>query len=442
MKVLFYTSVPRSFQTTLIGNLYELCQVYPVVLLAEELNMETEKILHNRTLFPELKKIVSVRQYTGKKINPVCKNYYLYHLAKTIVKEYKPDIVITANDVYPFEMYLMRFAQKVRAVNVCFQAALQIKDREGEVAWSVLQNANSQYPRFLPIHARLLLVRLKKFLGYFFYYWVFPVAVGQRPFLSKSSFIVWNTSLAPQVSDYQIVFSERDYDLYRENGFPAERVFIVPHPLKRRTREIFQKIHSPAPMLNLQKEKNTVTVMWPDETVSFKKSDYSLISEKELWRQRIRVVTLLSQILRDWKIFIKPHPTVKNDKNKFQEIENNLKPLSPNIEITNPEEAAEKYIELSDIVVGLPPVSTTLFIAQMQCPEKPILSLNVAGELLGNGYEDAEGIEYIDSEEKFIAVLKLIRDNRYQKKPKDKRGTAEKEFSNTTEAIEALYGKR
>lgn len=44
-KVLFYTGAPRAFRTTLIGHLYEIYQVYPIVILSEELDLETESVL-------------------------------------------------------------------------------------------------------------------------------------------------------------------------------------------------------------------------------------------------------------------------------------------------------------------------------------------------------------------------------------------------------------
>ena len=441
-RVLFYTSIPRSFQTTLIGNLYELCQLYPVVLIAEELNDATKELLGNKALFPKLEKVIFVEQYTGEKRNLLSKYYYLFKTAKKIVKEYKPDIVITVNDVYPFEMYLMRFAKKTHAVNVCFQAALQMKDRKGEVAWWVLQNAHLRYPRFLPLPVRLLLAKLKKLLAYGLYYWILPVCVGQKPFLGKSSFLDWHAALTPQVCDFQVVFSERDYAIYKAHGFPTERLLILPHPLKRKTREIFESLQSSALRVNPQKRENTITVMWPDETISFRRRDYSIIPKEELQQKRIEIITRISQILGDWKIFIKPHPAVKDDTNKFQEIKNSLEPISSNIQITNPEEMAETYIQISNVVVGFPPASTAIFVASLWYPEKPILSLDFQHELLGNFYEDVEGVEFIDSEEKFIEVLQLIRAHQYQKELKTQKRTIQKEFLSTTGLLKSLYMKK
>ena len=66
----------------------------------------------------------------------------------------------------------------------------------------------------------------------------------------------------------------------------------------------------------------------------------------------------------------------------------------------------------------MPPSSTTLFTASLQCPEKTILSLNLHNELLGSYHKNLDGIEYIDDCQKFIKILKLIYNNQYHKKNK------------------------
>ena len=45
LKVLFYTNTLRAFRSNLIGYLYEICQLYPVILLSEKLDPKTEKII-------------------------------------------------------------------------------------------------------------------------------------------------------------------------------------------------------------------------------------------------------------------------------------------------------------------------------------------------------------------------------------------------------------
>ena len=63
----------------------------------------------------------------------------------------------------------------------------------------------------------------------------------------------------------------------------------------------------------------------------------------------------------------------------------------------------------------MPPSSTTLFTASLQCPEKTILSLNLQDEFLGDYYKNFKNIEYINNWQKFIKVLKLIYNNQYHK---------------------------
>ena len=52
-KVVFYSGTPRGFRSFLIGDLYEISQTYPVILLSEKLDSQIEGILKNKTLFPK-----------------------------------------------------------------------------------------------------------------------------------------------------------------------------------------------------------------------------------------------------------------------------------------------------------------------------------------------------------------------------------------------------
>ena len=168
--IVFYTSIPRLFRTTLIGNLYEIAQVYPVILLSEKLDPETEKILNDKKLFPKLKEIIPVRQYDGER-NFLAKNRYFYKLAKEVVQRHKPDIVITTNDIYPFELYFLRFTKRTKAINVICQAGFRLGEWKERVLWSYLDNTRSKTSAFLPFWLRVFFVKSKKWLSYFLYYW-------------------------------------------------------------------------------------------------------------------------------------------------------------------------------------------------------------------------------------------------------------------------------
>ena len=58
--IVFYTSVPRLFRTSLIGSLWEISQDYDVVLLSEELDDKTQQVLQDQSAFPRLKKNIAL----------------------------------------------------------------------------------------------------------------------------------------------------------------------------------------------------------------------------------------------------------------------------------------------------------------------------------------------------------------------------------------------
>lgn len=115
-KVLFYTDDLRVFRATHIGHLYEISQRYPTILLSEKLDLETERIINDKKLFPKLEKIIPVNQYFWKRQNflaEVKQNAKLYKLAKEVFQKYRPDVLITPTDIHSlFELYLFRFAKR------------------------------------------------------------------------------------------------------------------------------------------------------------------------------------------------------------------------------------------------------------------------------------------------------------------------------------------
>ena len=284
-KVLFYTSVPRLFRATLIGHLYEIAQVYPVVLLSEKLDEETEKVIRNKKLFPKLEKIVPVEQYTGRKMNLFARSKYL--------------------------------------------------------------------------------------------------------------------------------------------------------STRRETRAFFEKAFFREKLKTANIDKKIITLMLPAENIGFRRKDLSLISEREREEERKKIIFQIVTILKGWKVYIKPHPETK----QVDRIKKFFESISGNIKVVDPREPADKYIEMARVIVGLPlSASTTLFTASLQCPQKPILSLDFEKELLGDYYKNFEGIEYIDNEKDFLRILELIRDNKYYKKNYRTKLKADS-FSNATELLEHLVQK-
>ncbi len=428
-RVLFRAINPVLFRTTSIGHLYEISQVYPTVLLTEKIDSETEKILYSKRLFPKLQKIIFTEEPFYDRA--LIKNNRLYRTIKKVVETYRPDIVVSTEDVYPGSLYLMRFAKKTGALTIAIQSGFQITDGKKLYLWSCLMNSYLKMPGFLPFSVRLFFVRLKKYLGYFFYYWILPLTVGEMPFPGKTSFVFWKISAGLRDADYSIVFSKRDYDLSVKDGVSPEKLFVIGHPLEHKsTKRFFEKSYFSQ---NREKENSrTLTIMLSCEKIGFKKGNYSLIPEEKMRKNKAKIIKLITEILTDWKIFIKPHPDIKN----VSEARNFFGFVPDNVSIVEPSEPADKYIKMSDVIIGMPPPSTTLFTASLQCPEKILLSLDLNNEFLGDTYKNFNGIEYINSEKKFIDVLNLIRNNEYSKeRGVDKNST----FPNINELLDYIY---
>lgn len=435
-KVVFYGAGMRSFRTVGIGQLFEIAQKYPVILLAEEFDEQIINILKSKQLFPKLEEIIFVHQHSGPKMNILKKNWHLCNLAKKIIYGYKPDVVVAPRDNYPFDMYLMRFAKKINALNLVFQVS-HIADLDDVKKEVDLTNAYLRFPRFFPLSFRLFLAQCRKYVGHFLYYWILPVLAGDLPFPGKSSFVLRQGTSGMRDSDYQIVFSQREYNLCYMAGVPDEKIYLLRHPLERESREFF--IKNLIEKQDREYVNNAVTILVPPNELGFRRTDFSLISKKERLETRKEIIGQIAQAFSGWKIFIKPHPDVKN----FEEIKDIFESISISVKVVNPKEPMDNYIAASNVVIGLPKANTNaLFYTSLLSPEKAILALDFDKELLGDFYKDFEGVEYIDDKRKFIDILNLIAQNSFQKRPKNKETSGPKEFSSATEALEKLFFKK
>lgn len=409
--ILFYTSKNFIFRSGIIGYLYEISQVYPVILLSEELDAETDELIRDKKLFPKLEEIIPARQYSGEKMNLYSRNKYLCGLAKDVIFKYRPDILITMSDTHSiFDLYLMRFAKRIKAIKIAVQSS-NVGNNAIVIKYLDLENANIRFPQFLPLWFRIFLMNCRKYIGHFLYYWFLPITVGEKPFFGKVGHILWMGCSGRKDADYQTVFSKRDYDIHIQDGVPAKKLYIVAHPILGKPKEFFEKTFLKS-VEKIKTDKKIITFVWPVEEIGFRRLNYSLISKKENQIIRKEIIGLTVKVLKDWKILLKPHPDIKN----LTEIKKNLQSLSNFIEITDQSEPVDKYLEISDVIAGIPPASTSIFTAFLQYPGKPLLTIDLSKEVFGDSYKDFDGIEYIDNKEKFTEILELIRDNKYQKK--------------------------
>jgi len=473
IKVLFYTNLPRFFRPILIGYLYEIAQVYPVVLLSEILDKETEELIKDKVLFPKLEEIVPVHQYTGEKMNVLKRHRYFLDKAKNIIQSYKPDIVVVTGNNF-FETYLRRFAKEINAINIWLARPILATKKEVRDEY-IVKSAYLKAPSFLPYWIRALFAKSRMYLGHFLYYWILPLLMRQRPFMKQPSCLFMEDYTRYGGIDYFIVSSPKAYNILREEGVPVEKVFMLLHPLARtnQTRRALEKVYfggrnTPLLVRGMEAAKRTrpkgypglqagvvhfvsslnktiddkkiLTVMWPPEPIGIKRDgNYSLISKEDLLKERIKIISEITKALKNWKIFIKAHPLTEN----VEEIIKILQPISDQIVMTESADPVDKYIYLSDVIVGLSPASTALYDALIRRPEIPILSLDFQHELFGDFYKDFNGIDYIDNEKKFISVLESIRDASYCKQHGDKvqreAGLPRvKEFSSAVEMLDYL----
>jgi hypothetical protein len=438
-KILFYTGTPRMFRTTLIGHLHIITQQYPTILLHEELDPETNKIIRSKELFPKLESLIPIYQFEFYKKNIFKFNKYLFNSAKNAIANFNPNIVITSSDVDSiFELYLMRFAKKNKSLKISISGTISTAEMKYMAKWFDLINVYSRTPSFLPFFFRQFLINIRKYLGHIIFFYILPLSVGQFPFLGNTSFILHIGHSGMRDSDYHIVFSRREYEFYAKDGVPENKIYIIAHPLKYRKGSIFE-IGYFNKLRTLKNKSKIILVMLPAEKIGFNKSDLSLISQEKRFKLRLEIVRIINEVFKIYKILIKPHPIIEN----INYIKKDFESISPNIEVLDPQLPIDKYIELADVIIDMPrSTSTSIFTASLQCPQKPILSLDFDHEFLGDSYKNFPCIEYFDNKSQFIKILELIRDNKYIKKGiVESKSYDSKEYDNIIELFKDILNK-
>ena len=408
-RIFFYTSTAQTFRTTMIGYLYEVAQDHEVVLMSELLDHETQVVLRDKNLFPGLEKIISVNQYHPDDESIRARNRRIYEVAKAEFSEVNPDIVIASSDVHSlYEMYLMRMAKECGALRITIQGNMT-GEMKALALWYDLASMHLRTPEYLPLAIRSLLVKFRKYFGYLVYHWALPLSVGETPFFGKASYILHKGHTGMRDSSYHIVFSQRQYDFYVASEVPKEKLHIIAHPLLRHSRYIFERAYLQKAR-KVKKSGQLVTVMLTSDVVGFEKNaDYSVIPKRKRIKLYADLISTLEEILHEWKIIIKPHP----GHTSIAEVREKLPMLSSRIEVVDPKAPVDYYIQISDAIVDLPrSSSTTVYSALIQCPGKPVLSIDIFQEFLGDYYASCPYVTYVDSMQKFRNTLVQLRDGK------------------------------
>lgn len=436
-RVLFYSNTPRAFQTTLIGVLYEISQEFSVTLLSEEMDNETSIILRDKDLFPNLDRIIPVYQHTGPKMSLVSKHRYLSSLARKVISEC-PDIVVASSDWHSaFEMYLMRFAKELGLLRVTVQDTFVAEMKEAS-KWVDMINLYEITSSWIPLCFRQLIIKLRKYAGYCVYHFLLPLAAGQGPFFMRYSFVLLRGSSGCGDSQYQVVLSQRDYEIYKINGVSASKLIIMAHPITRNAKMIFDRLVKPTSFNSYNRSK-MLLVLLPAEEIGIRRGSYDLIPSNERLQMHVRILQIIENVLPDYLVIVKPHPLTKN----LEKRRTAFSQISKNIHFCDPSEPVEKWIEAAEIILELPLAgSTALFRAILQCPEKAIMAIDFQNDFRGDVYRDFAGIEYLDSAQSLVRVLEEIRDGVYKKNISTTSDNRSSTYQTFAVLLKELYRKR
>jgi hypothetical protein len=203
------------------------------------------------------------------------------------------------------------------------------------------------------------------------------------------------------------LFSQRDYQICLRDGVPEKKLMVLPHPLKTKTKEFIAKIYLNGAK-GLIKEGKYIMLVLPDVKIGYVNSKGSLISAEKRVSDWLSIASAINKVFPSYVILVKPHPMAGD----YQDMKKKFEGLNEKVKVIDIKEPADKYIQMAEIIVGMPlSASTVLFTASLQNPGKKILSLDFDRELLGDCFKDAEGIRYIDSMKQFMENLYSFKKN-------------------------------
>lgn len=410
--ILFYTDRPRFFISLLIGHLYELCQKYSVLLVSEPLDQQIKTILANKSLFPKLEKIIPINQYENKM--SILKRHRFFSIrAKQIIENYRPSVVI-APGMYIFESYLKRYARKYNIPTIGSIPLFVVQPYEA-FYYNILINVYTQLPyRFIPNSFKIFLTEVKKKLAHFLYYVMAPILTGNPPFIGELSCILLWDILRLKGADYFLVFNPQHYTLLIKQGVSHTKLRLLIHPYQTEIKLILKTIYNNYHTNQVLYGTKKILILWPDIEIAIKENDFTIISKTIIESRRKKILQAICALLPKWTIIIKPHPEIESPK----ALKTHLLSVSSNILFAHQKDILEHYIELCDVIVGMPPPSTGIFTATYIIPEKPILFIDIDTEFLSNYFKEHDAIEYITTTQQLNKILSAINNNTYHKETK------------------------
>lgn len=442
MRILFHTHSRRAFTTTLIGNLFELTREHTVVLVSEQLSDDTVALLQQRSRFPGLECIITTDPLEFRPWALLKANRKIHRFIRNLILTHRPDVIVSENDMMSlFDLYLFRVAKLRRIPTATFQSMTEFREEDNQTYNQLMH----LHPRGEPARgviraARLVRIWLRKQLGHLLVHAILPLLAGLGILWGKSSYMKWRGASGMRDGDLNLVLTPETFAEYARRGVPVEKLGLLRHPLQRGVPpDLFLGPTEPEPGAG-SPAKPTFLVLMGFVTLGFERDTLWPIPEEKRRAAFIGVLALIRQMLPDWRIRLKPHPNWKTR----EKVLAFLGSLDPTVELIEPGERVESQLAGASAVLDLPPAaSTTLFIAALAYPNKPVIAADVLDEFYGDNYHYTDGIDYCRGMSELEELLRRINTHSFAKQAKSTRPAIPyQEFTSAGEVITRLLGSR
>lgn len=315
----------------------------------------------------------------------------LYRNSDFILDKYKPKFVLLHNTVYLQDIYLFMESRRRKIPVIKFLGALLSEDTEKEK--KLFARAFEKN-----IRGRNTFSRVSDYLKSTIIYKIIPLFLINR-FCYPTFDVYLNRNNGTrdkkvEIADFLLVYSQKEKDILKKQGFKDNRVMVVQHPVEMIGDEVNRLMY---PHIE---EENSIVVLPTYGIVSFllKKGKENLASVTNKWIEIIGVLMLKFS----YKIILKLHPAQAKDK-LWQHIVNVLKSKYNSIEVVPPEESAQELILKSRIVIS--EFSSVLWWAKfIGFGNKILISINLFNVPLGDYFRNEEGVYYFETIEELKAT--------------------------------------
>ncbi len=393
--ILFYTDIKRIFRSNFIGYLHQVCLHRRVILLVEDMDGKTERLLDDPELFPGLIAQIHVGQYNSPGEGMIARHRRMSRLARELVETWRPSAVFAAG-ANLFEHYLRRHAKRVcGATNIGCACVIMVHQMRDAFLLMELHAADNRFYAWLPRSVRRILARSRRWLAQFVYYVVAPLATGRMPFFGVNGiYKIDDTRLRNM--DVSFVFTRKEQKMLTNSGAPSSQLKVIPHPLKPGAADPIWRALGIFPSTPRDWPRILTCFLHIEKNLAFRRDDLGLIPDDLIYPSRVKVIKALADTLPDWEIRIKPHP-MSEASPIYEGVRQAITDISNRIVWVSPDDPADLQIAASGALVFFPPGSAAIYTAILQRPGIPTLMVDVNRELRGDCCLGLAGVVTIDS---------------------------------------------